>query len=76
MTNQILEDLKSKVAKAKGAMDSATELINGFKAKVDAAVAKALENGATSEELEPLTALSAQIDTDAEELAAAVAANP
>lgn len=76
MANPILEDLKASVAKAKGAMDSATDLINGFKAKLDAAVAAALANGATAEELAPLTDLSAQISVDADELAAAVAANP
>lgn len=76
MTNPVIGDLKTNVEKANGAMESATVLINGFQAKLDAAVAAALENGATAEELAPLTDLSSELGTDADALAAAVAANP
>ena len=57
-------------------MESATVLINGIQAKVDAAVAKAIENGATEAELEPLRALSTELGADSDALSAAVAANP
>lgn len=76
MPNPVLGDLTVNVNKAKGAMESATVLINGIQAKVDAAVQAALNNGATAEELAPLTQLSAELGTDADKLATAVAANP
>ena len=76
MPNPVLDDLTSNVTKAEGAMDSATVLINGIQAKLDAAVAKALENGATAVELAPLSSLSTELGSKADALAAAVAANP
>ena len=76
MSQPILDDLTANVTKAEGAMDSATVLINGFKAKLDAAVAAAQANGATAEELAPLTSLSSEVGVKADALAAAVAANP
>jgi hypothetical protein len=76
MANPVLADLTSNVTKANGAMESATVLINGFKTKLDAAVAAAIANGATADELAPLQALSTALSNDADALAAAVAANP
>lgn len=76
MPSPILADLVSSVTAARGAMQSGTTLINGFKAKLDAAVAASIANGATPEELAPLTELSAATSADASALAAAVAANP
>ena len=76
MSNPVVGTLVSDVTAARGAMASATALINGFQARLDAAVAKALENGATAEELAPLTDLSAAFESDTQALAAAVAANP
>lgn len=76
MTNPVIPDLTKSVTDAKGAMESATVLINGFKARLDAAVATALQNGATADELAPLSQLSTDLETDSVALANAVAANP
>lgn len=76
MPNQIVGQLTQDVTAARGAMASATVLINGFQARLDAAVAAALANGATAEELQPLTDLSAAFEADTAALSAAVAANP
>lgn len=76
MTNPVVGTLVTDVTNAKGAMESATVLLNGFQARLDAAVAAALANGATAEELQPLSDLSASFEADTAALAAAVAANP
>jgi hypothetical protein len=76
MASQILADLTTSVGNARGAMQSATILIDGFQAKLDAAVAAAIANGATAEELAPLTELSAALEADSQALSAAVAKNP
>lgn len=76
MSAQVLTDLATATAKAKGAMESATVLINGFAAKLQAAVDAALANGATATELAPVSQLVADLNTDADALAASVAANP
>ncbi len=76
MTNPVVGTLVTDVNAAKGAMESAVVLINGFQARLDAAVAAALANGATAAELQPLSDLSAAFEVDTQALAAAVAANP
>lgn len=58
-----------------GVMQSATALINAFASKLQAAVDAALDNGATSAELQPLLDLKASLDTEKSNLATAVAAN-
>jgi hypothetical protein len=70
-----VEDVKTKVTRATTVMTSAQNLIDGFKALLDKAVADALANGATAEELVPLTDLSNTMDTEATALAASVVAN-
>lgn len=75
MANQAVIDLKATVTRATTVIGSATALINGFQAQLDAAVAAALENGATADELVPLTDLSVVLSEEAEALAAAVVAN-
>jgi hypothetical protein len=76
MTNPVVGTLVTDVTNAKGAMESATVLLNGFQARLDAAVAAALANGATATELQPLSDLSAAFEADTTALTAAVAANP
>lgn len=76
MSSPILADLTAAVANAKGAMDSATDLINGIAARIQAAVDAALANGATAAELAPVQAEIDALNQDARELADAVAANP
>ena len=58
-----------------GVVDSATALINTFGTRMQAAVDKALENGATAEQLQPLTDELAAQKAKSDLLAAAVAAN-
>jgi hypothetical protein len=76
MTNPVVGTLVTDVTNARGAMASATVLLNGFQARLDAAVAAALTNGATAAELQPLSDLSAAFEADTAALASAVAANP
>lgn len=66
--------LTTEVTNAKTVMQSAEVLISGFKAAQDAAVAAALANGATAEQLQPLTDLGAAMDAESTALAAAVLA--
>ena len=70
-----LSDEIAAVERAKTVIDSATVLISGFQSRLDNAVAAALENGATAEQLQPLSDLSVELDAKAQELADAVAAN-
>jgi hypothetical protein len=60
-----MEDLKREVAESKTVMQSALALINGFKDQLDAAKADQAS----------LQQLSTDLDSQANELAAAVAAN-
>jgi hypothetical protein len=76
MASPILADLAAKVDKAKGAMASATTLINGWAARLQAAIDQALLNGATAAELAPVQAEADALSASADELAAAVASNP
>ncbi len=76
MPAQVLTDLAAAVTSAKGAMESATTLINGIAAKIQAAVDAALANGASAADLAPVTQLVTDLNTDSAALAASVAANP
>ena len=76
MPSPILQDLSAKVSQAVGAMQSAVVLINGFKARLDAAIAEATRLGATAEELAPVQAEAQALGDSAQQLAEAVAANP
>lgn len=71
-----LATLKNDVAATRGAADSAVTLINGFQAKLDAAVQAALDKGASKDQLQALTDLSAGVNAIKDELGAAVAAAP
>jgi hypothetical protein len=75
MANKTIEDLTAQVTKATTVEKSAELLINGFQSRLDAAVAAAIANGATAEELAPLTELSTAMEAESDALAAAVSAN-
>jgi hypothetical protein len=75
MPAQVLADLEAAVTKTKTVEDSAVTLINGIAARIQAAVNAALANGATAEELAPVTAEVANLNSAADALAAAVQAN-
>ncbi len=72
---KILDDLAEQVTAITGAAASAVALINGISARVEAAVAKALANGATAEELAPISAEVDALKASATALGDAVAAN-
>lgn len=66
-----IDTLTTEVTEATSVMTSAATLIQGLKTRLDEAIA-ALEQGDNGE---ALNALSAQLDTSANDLAAAVSAN-
>ncbi len=76
MPAQVLTELVSATEKAKGAMESATVVINGISARIKAAIDQAVAGGASTSDLEPVQKLVNDLNTDADALAAAVAANP
>lgn len=75
MPPTILDDLQSEVAADVAVMSSATTLINGIAARVQAAVDQALAGGATAEQLAPVQAEVDALKAGAADLSAAVAAN-
>jgi len=70
-----LSGITNAVTKATTVEASAQALIEGFQGRLDAAVAAAISNGATAEELKPVSDLSAALDAESDALAAAVTAN-
>jgi len=75
MANVTLDALKAEVARVKDVDDSAVALINGIAARISAAVTAAIANGATAEELAPVTDEVAALKSNNDALAAAVSAN-
>jgi len=70
-----IDALTAQVAQDTTVEGSATALINGFQARLDAAVAAATAAGATPAQLQALTDLSATLKTSSDALSAAVVAN-
>lgn len=75
MANPVLADLEAAVTRNTDVVNSAVTLINGIAARIQAAVDAALANGATADELAPVTAEVSALNASADALAAAVAAN-
>jgi hypothetical protein len=71
----LLADLDKKVTKATDAMAAGAILIRGIKARQDAAIAAAIANGATAEQLAPVQAEADALGASADDLAAAVLEN-
>jgi hypothetical protein len=69
-------NLTAAVAKMKGTAASAAAALRGVRARIEAAVAAALANGATEAELEPFRTLDDELVASEADLAAAVAENP
>ena len=67
--------LTAEIANDTTVIGSAITLINGFAAQLAEAIAAALAQGATPEQLAALDALNTSLNTNAADLAAAVAAN-
>lgn len=72
----VLDDLATSVTNATGAMASATTLINGIAARVQAAVDAAIAGGATPAQLAPVQAEVDALNAASADLSKAVAANP
>lgn len=75
MPSSVLDAIAAAVTKATTVESSATTLINGFAQRLQDAIAAALANGATAEELAPVQAEADALSASADALAAAVAAN-
>jgi hypothetical protein len=75
MASGVPAEVVREITETRGVIQSAVTLINGISARIQAAVEAALANGATAEELAPVTEALAALDADANELAAAVQAN-
>lgn len=71
-----IDALTAKVTNAKGVMNSAQVFIEGFNARLDAAIQSANDAGASVEELAPIQAEADAMQGAADALAAAIAANP
>lgn len=76
MSNPVLADLQAAVDRIEGVAESATALINGIAARIQAAIEAALANGATEAQLQPFVDEVVQLNAQADALAAAVANNP
>lgn len=75
MPNPTIDDVRDTVSRATTIVTSATALIRGFNARMQAAVEAALANGATAAELAPVQAEIDTFDAAAQDLAAATAEN-
>lgn len=73
--NPILAELTAEVARDTDVKNSAITALNGIASRIEAAVTLALENGATAEQLLPVTDEVAAMRGSSDALAAAVAAN-
>lgn len=67
--------LTAQVQRATTVEQSAQTLIEGTQARIDAAVQASIANGATAEQLQPVSDLAVALDAEGDSLAAAVAAN-
>lgn len=76
MTTQTdIQNLIDKINAQEAVDDSAIAFANGVPTLINNAVAAATANGATAEELQPLTDLAASLDAKSQALAAAILAN-
>lgn len=67
--------LTAQITKATTVEKSAELLINGFSTRLAAAIAAAVANGATVEQLQPVSDLGTALDAESDTLSAAVVAN-
>lgn len=73
MVNPSIQALVDEVTKIKGTSASAVAALNGVSAAIQVAVDKALENGATAEQLLPVTQAIADLDAVNTDLSNAIA---
>ena len=70
-----LSAITNAVTRARTVEASAEALINGFSQRLADAVAAAIENGATAEQLAPVNDLAVALETESSALQEAVTAN-
>lgn len=75
MASPILDQLTTQVTNTTTVEQSAVTFLDGLQALIDAAVAAALESGATAEQLQPISDLSNAMQTQSDALAAAIIAH-
>ena len=75
MASSVPAEAVREITESREVIRGATTLVNSIAERIRQAVEQAVQNGATAEELQPVTDALAALDTDANELAAAVAAN-
>lgn len=75
MANPVIDTVITEMTNATTVEDSAIAFINGVPQLIADAVAKALANGATQEELAPLTDLGTTLQAKSDALQAALTAN-
>lgn len=73
MVNPVIQQLVDEVAVVKGTSASAVTALNGVAQAISDAVAKALDNGATAEQLAPVTQVVTDLTAVNADLAAAIA---
>ncbi len=71
----IIQQLHDQVSASTSVDESAVTFINGIQALIDAAVQQALDNGATAEQLQPLSDLSTAAGAESQALADAILAH-
>lgn len=76
MPNATLAEDIEQVKRVRGVLASTKLFIEGEAARLQAAIAQALANGATAEELAPLSAEVDAMEAQANEIAAAINTNP
>lgn len=75
MASPLLDDLSREITNATSVQASATVLINGIADRIATAVSQAISNGATAEELQPVSDLGTQLQQQTDELNKAILAN-
>lgn len=75
MAKKILDDLQAAVTAETDQSKAAVLFMNGIAERQQAAIDQALANGATAEELAPITAMNAELVASKDALAAAIVAN-
>jgi hypothetical protein len=72
MPSTVLTDLTAEIARDTTVKGSAATFIRGVPTLIQAAIAKALDNGATEAQLAPFVALNAEMKAGSDDLVAAI----
>jgi hypothetical protein len=75
MPSPVIDQVITEMTNATTVEDSAIAFITGVPQMIADAVAKAIENGATAEELQPVSDVGNQLQTKSDALQAALVAN-